>query len=278
MNVESSENKNVSVMVMSGNKDAYQIIDRLAQLKKFNIIATNTTNYGAEIAKKSGADQVVKEALDQEAIEELVDKFNIKILIDATHPFAAKATMNSIHATAAKKIVYIRFERPKLEKFNKKNIYYAKSFQEAVDLVLNLLETNSSNGKIMHLAGVSTLNYVLKKIDKEKVYVRILPSINSIQKCLNLGLKPENIIAMQGTFSKEFNRALMKEYGVSIIITKESGLSGGTPSKISAAIELGLDVVIIERPEIVELTDKKVFTDINQLVNYLINEMGPSLF
>lgn len=276
MNVESSKN-NPSIMVMSGNKDAYRIIKKLAELKKFSIIATTTTNYGAEIAKKSGADKVVEGALDQGGIEELIINNNIKILIDATHPFATKATVNSVNAAENQDIGYIRFERPLMEKIDSKHIYRVKSFQEAVDLVQNLLEKNYENGKVMHLAGVSSLNYILKKIDKEKVYVRILPSLDSIRKCLNLGLNPENVIAMQGTFSKEFNQALMREYGVSIIITKESGLTGGTPSKISAAIELGLDVVIIERPEIVELTDKKVFTEINHLVEYLINEKELSI-
>jgi len=275
MKVKSSLN-NASIMVMSGNRDAYQIIKKLAQLKKFKIIATTTTNYGAEIAKKSGADRIVEKALDQEGIEELVINSNIKILIDATHPFATQATINSINAAKNQNIGYIRFERPELEKIDNKHIHRVKSFHEAVDLVQSLLEKKYENGKIMHLAGVSTLNYILKKIDKKKVYVRILPSIDSIKKCLDIGLKPENIIAMQGIFSKEFNQALMKEYGVSIIITKESGFTGGTASKISAAIELGLDVVMIERPEIVELSDKKVFNDINHLVDYLINEQGIS--
>ena len=58
------------------------------------------------------------------------------------------------------------------------------------------------------------------------------------KKSLEIGLPGKNLIAMQGTFSKEFNQALMKEYDAQVVITKDSGDFGGTPSKIEAAIEL----------------------------------------
>ena len=273
MTVGLSETKNASIMVMSGTKDAYDLIKRLSQLNKYTILATTTTNYGAKIAKDSGADEVIEGGLNQEEIEQLLRNNNILVVIDATHPFASNATKNAIKATNKEKIRYIRFERPELEKIENKHVYSAKSFEKVVEIVLNLLESSSGYNKIMYLAGVSNLEYLLKKIDKNQVYVRVLPSIDSIKRCLDIGLKPENIIAMQGTFSKEFNQALMKEYEVSIIITKESGLTGGTPSKISAALDLGLDVVIVERPEITELAKEKVFKDINPLIDYLINKM-----
>ena len=270
MNGRMSKTKDASIMVMSGTKDAYDIIKRLSQLNKFKILATTTTEYGAKIAKDSGADEVIEGGLDQEEMEQVLKNNDIKTVVDATHPFASNATKNAINAAHKEKVAYIRFERPKLKKMKNKHIYTAKSFEEAVKIVLGLLESSSGDEKIMHLAGVSNLEYILKKIDRKKVYVRVLPVLDSINKCLDLGLSQENIIAMQGTFSKEFNMALMKEYGVSLMITKESGLTGGTPSKISAALELGLDVVIIERPEIGGLSEEKVFNDINHLVNHLI--------
>ena len=94
----------------------------------------------------------------------------------------------------------------------------------------------------------------------------LIPSKNA----LNLGLKQENIIAMQGTFSKNFNKALMEEYGISVIITKESGKTGGTQSKIEAALDLGIETVVVIRPEVVELKDKAVFHNIDDLHCFLL--------
>ena len=72
--------------------------------------------------------------------------------------------------------------------------------------------------------------------------------VYSMKKCLEMGIPSENIIAMQGTFSKNFNMALMQEYAPCVVVTKESGETGGTPSKIAAAIEFKIPIIIVKRP------------------------------
>ena len=111
---------------------------------------------------------------------------------------------------------------------------------------------------------------MVEKIDSSRLFARVLPSVNSIQKCIELGIKQENIIAMQGVFSKKFNKVLFEEYNISLIITKESGETGGTLSKISAAVELGLDVVLVTRPKVAELENNDIFTDLDEIVDFML--------
>jgi precorrin-6A/cobalt-precorrin-6A reductase len=94
----------------------------------------------------------------------------------------------------------------------------------------------------------------------------VLPAVYSIKKCLELGIPNENIVAMQGTFSSEFNKALMAEFNVDVVITKESGESGGTLSKLEAAAQLEIPVVMVKRPEIKQLKKSKVYSDIPELI------------
>ena len=63
----------------------------------------------------------------------------------------------------------------------------------------------------------------------------------------------------------------MKEYDISLIITKESGEIGGTPSKIEAALELGIEIVLVTRPVVSELKNEEIFTDIDKLYYNLLN-------
>ena len=79
---------------------------------------------------------------------------------------------------------------------------------------------------------------------------------------------------MQGIFSIDFNRALMQEYNISIMITKESGDEGGTPSKIEAALELGIPVVMVMRPLVSEINKKTVFNNVNDLLQEIINSIA----
>ncbi|HML04811.1 MAG TPA: precorrin-6A reductase [Methanobacterium sp.] len=258
----------INIMVMAGTKDAARIIKKLKSSGTFKILATTTTEYGAKIANKSGADEVLSGMLDENDLTSLIKKSEIEILIDATHPFAAAATKNAIKSSENAKIKYIRFERPEEHIIKSNLIHKVFSFEDAA---LKVLEITEKNDKILHLAGVSTINHVIEKIDSNRIYARVLPSIDSVQKCLDLGLKQENIIAMQGTFSKSFNKSLMEEYDISAIITKESGATGGTASKIDAALELGIHTVLVIRPNISELSDKDVFTSFDEILSFILN-------
>ena len=255
-----------NVYVMAGTHDAAIIIKKLKKCDKFKILATTTTEYGAEIAKSAGADEVLSGQLDETSLQNLIDNKETEVLIDATHPFATNATINAIKASEIAKIEYIRFERPKEDLNENINIHKVSSFEEAA---LKIFELTGINDNILHLAGVSTLSNITKKIDVNRIFARVLPSIDSIKKCLDLGLKQENIIAMQGTFSKDLNKAIMKDYNISLILTKESGETGGTSSKITAALELNIPIVIVLRPEVSELKNKTIFYNISDLCNYL---------
>jgi precorrin-6A/cobalt-precorrin-6A reductase len=250
----------MNVMLMAGTKDASRVIKKLSTVRDVNILATTTTRYGAEIAMRAGADDVISKGLQEAEMIETMEKRNIQVLIDATHPFAVEATRNAIKAAKKTKTRYIRFERPDIYIPDNKLIYEVDSFDEAALKALKL-----TDGRILHSAGVSTLKYIVDKIDPLRIIARVLPSIRSIKECADLGLPSNNIIAIQGTFSSELNQALMQDYDISLLITKESGETGGTPSKIQAALELGLYVVLVRRPEVPELEDEEVFTDIDQL-------------
>jgi precorrin-6A/cobalt-precorrin-6A reductase len=78
--------------------------------------------------------------------------------------------------------------------------------------------------------------------------VRVLPDHNVVKKCQELGLRPKDIIAMQGPFSKEMNRLMFKTFNASVVVIKESGRAGGTETKMSAALSLKIPVVVIKRP------------------------------
>ncbi|MEN4006920.1 MAG: precorrin-6A reductase [Methanobacteriaceae archaeon] len=257
----------MNIMVMAGTKDAANIIKKLKSSEKFKVLATTTTTYGAEIAKVRGADEVLSGRLDEKDLTDLVRRGEIEVLVDATHPFAAAATKNAVNASEATGIKYIRFERPEEDLVDDNLIHKVFSFEEAA---LKVLEITEKDDRILHLAGVSTLNPITEMVENNRIFARVLPSTDSIQKCIDLGLKQENIIAMQGTFSKDFNKALMEEYDISLIITKESGETGGTRAKIEAALELEVPVVIVMRPEVKELKNKTIFTSINDLCNSLL--------
>ncbi|MEN6574156.1 precorrin-6A reductase [Methanobacterium aggregans] len=267
------------IMVMAGTRDAVRIIEGLTASEDNEVLATTTTRYGGELARSAGASHVISRGLGVDEMVQIISQKNIEVLVDATHPFAAEATKNAIEASKIAGIKYIRFERPQIPLPEDDLIYEVRSFEEAASKVKEIAEKtlekgaekdlkdkNNLNPKIMHLAGVSTIHHLTKLISPENIVARVVPSIYSLNKCFELEMTGENIMAMQGTFSKDFNKVLMEEYHASVVLTKESGETGGTPSKIDAALELGIPVVVVTRPEVPELKNEKVFGDVNQLL------------
>ena len=54
---------------------------------------------------------------------------------------------------------------------------------------------------------------------------------------------------MQGPFSEKANELQFEESGAEILLTKESGATGGYFEKIEAAQKLGMKIAVIENPE-----------------------------
>ena len=63
----------------------------------------------------------------------------------------------------------------------------------------------------------------------KRIFARILPQPEMVQKCMEMGLSGRHIICMQGPFSEEMNYAMLHETNARILLTKESGAAGGFP-------------------------------------------------
>lgn len=56
------------------------------------------------------------------------------------------------------------------------------------------------------------------------------------------GYEGRHIIAMQGPFSAEMNRAHLREYNCRFLVTKDGGKTGGFEEKLKGAQEAGAEV------------------------------------
>ena len=83
-----------------------------------------------------------------------------------------------------------------------------------------------------------------------RLFPRVLPTASVLEKCAALGFPGAHIIAMQGPFSQAMNAALLRETGAEILVTKDTGVSGGFAEKVAAAEEVGAKVLVIARPRV----------------------------
>ena len=109
---------------------------------------------------------------------------------------------------------------------------------------------SSLPGNILLPTGSKELHaYAVREEIRKRLFVRVLPGVESIEICHREQIPGKQIIAMQGPFGTELNEALIRQYDIGVLVTKESGQAGGFPEKIRAAEHTKIPVVMIKNPE-----------------------------
>ena len=85
-------------------------------------------------------------------------------------------------------------------------------------------------------------------IPPQRLYPRVLPTRESIAACEAAGIPHRNIIAMQGPFSFALNQAMMEQFHIRWLVTKDGGAAGGFDENAAAAAAAGAQLVVIRRP------------------------------
>jgi precorrin-6x reductase len=79
--------------------------------------------------------------------------------------------------------------------------------------------------------------------------VLVLDIAESLDACRVAGIPEDRIIAGRGPFSVEENLAAIRRFGIGVVVTKDSGRSGGVEAKLAAAHQTNCRVIVIRRPE-----------------------------
>ncbi|MGR3219652.1 MAG: precorrin-6A reductase [Candidatus Anammoxibacter sp.] len=253
------------ILVLSGTEDGKYIVKKLHD-DGYDLLTSVATEYGKAMFERMNlGDICLQGRLDAEGLICLIEDKHIDLIIDATHPYAINVSINAIKACNEKNIRYIRFQRSKTTLPVSKFIHVVNDVGEAIK------KCDELGRKIMLTTGYNNIkDFVILNKEKELV-VRVLPIANHVQGCVNMGIHASNIIALQGPFSFELNKALYERFNVDTVVTKDSGKQGGVTEKIDAAVKMGINVVLIKRPEIdypcvYSLVDE-VFADLDKTLN-----------
>ena len=235
---------NCKVLVFGGTTEGRVLADVLMRAKIPHKVSV-ATEYGRDILFDNGEKDLLVGRKDAEEIKEIIEEGGYSLVVDATHPFATKVSKEIKSACNESSTKYLRLKRDTGKEFSSEDmIIYRDSVKDAA------LELSKVEGNILLLTGSKELSEIAGFFpDKTRLFVRVLPNTDSIEKCLSAGFSGRQIIAMQGPFSRQMNVATIKEIGAKVILTKESGKAGGLEDKLFAALECGIKAVVIKNPE-----------------------------
>lgn len=248
------------ILLFGGTTEGRLLAQEL--IERGHTVATSVaTEVGAEeLATMPNASsprlKVLVGRLDADAIAGLLAGFDL--CVDATHPYA-RAASAAIREACGKTGTPLR--RVVRARSDTAGCVHVASAREAAELLA------ATEGPVLLTTGAKELP-AFDGLDPTRLFVRILPTHEGLATCEQLGIPHRNVIALQGPFSAELNEALMRQYGIRWLVTKDGGAAGGLAEKLSAAERCGVQTVLIARPDGAESD--------GTTVEGLLAEIGPA--
>ncbi len=169
-------------------------------------------------------------AMDAEAMKTFISQHDIRLIVDAAHPFASTLHQTIAQVSESLNIPTIRYDRIYPER--DPEITWIDDYSQIPRDIRSLLATTGvqsiSKLKPLEAAGI-------------KVFYRILQRESSMALALKQGASPEQLCYFEDPQDIPVE--------AEAILLKESGLSGGFPEKVEAAKARGMRIIALKRPQ-----------------------------
>ena len=214
------------ILVFGGTTEGRKVVEVLEEGGSPYYYSTKTGEQ--DLALHHG--QRIDGALDAEAMQNFCREHDIRLMVDAAHPFAAQLHQTIAEVSDALKIPAIRYERIFPER--DASLEWLDSYEQVPHDIKTLLATTGVQSitklKPLEAAGI-------------KVYYRILNRESSIALAQKQGARMEQLCYFEDP----------KDVPVEAdaILLKESGLTGGFQEKVDAAKARGMRILVLKRPE-----------------------------
>lgn len=173
-------------------------------------------------------------------VEGLVDWLGaqgVTHLVDATHPFAARMSANAVAAAARTGVPLVALARPPWQPGP------GDRWQRVPDIAGAVAALEGAARRVMLAIGRMHLAEFAARPQHDYLLRLVDPPTEPPP------LPRHTVVIDRGPFSAAADRALMVEHRVELVVSKNAG-GAGAVAKLEAARNLGLPVVMIDRPAV----------------------------
>ncbi|MEG4170811.1 MULTISPECIES: cobalt-precorrin-6A reductase [unclassified Microcoleus] len=251
------------LLILGGTGDAAELAARASQIAEIEVVSSLAGRTQQPFTPKTGTVRIggfggaaglAAFLLDRAANG---DDRPIDFLIDATHPFAAQISANAALAAAECNVPFLMLVRPAWERVEGDRWIDVAGHSEAARALLGQSQRvflTIGRQELAAFAGLDAIWFLMRAIDP--------PALNS-------PIPNGKLLLARGPFSLEDERQLLLEYQIDTIVSKNSG-GGATYAKIVAARELGIPVVMVQRPPI---ADVEQVADVEGAIAWLVKQL-----
>ncbi len=239
------------VLILGGTGDAAQLAAQVAALPGVEV-STSLAGRIRQPAVPSGQVRIGGFG-GAEGLVDYVRAQHIDVLIDATHPFATHMSFNAATAAQACGLPHLMLVRPSWESVAGDRWIAVESIAAAAAVLPGVAQRvflTVGRQELAAFAHLPDLWFLMRMIDP--------PTPDTL-------VPPGTLLLERGPFALVDERALLHTYAIGAIVSKNSG-GDATYAKIIAARELGVPVVMVQRPP---MPAGEQVTDVEQAVLWL---------
>lgn len=257
------------VLIFSGTTEGRRLAEWLCD-KSIPCDVCVATEYGKMVMKPDALCQIRSGRMSKEDMQALYQSQQYFAVVDATHPYASTVTDTILDSLKGQhKLPYFRLERntkSNVERTDEKQFFSYASINECIAYL------KQTKGNILLTTGSKELSSFCEVEElKNRIFARVLPVRESMEICYSLGLDGKHIIGMQGPFSVDTNVALIQQYQIAHLVTKQSGAIGGMDEKLDAVQKTKIACHIIRRPS---QKQQMIFYSMDEVKNKLCELLG----
>lgn len=248
------------ILLLGGTSETAAVAEALAVAGQ-GVLVSTATDVPLDVGRHTNIRRRCGR-LDAAAMADLARREGVVALVDVSHPYAAELRSTAERAAREVGIPYLTYVRP-VGAVAGDGVIVVNGHEEAARVACKsgrpvLLTVGSRN------VAVYAREAALRQVT---LIVRVLPHAASFAACLEAGIVKERIVAARGPFGVEQNRALIRQFGAGVVVTKDGGAAGGFQAKREAARQESCLLVVVGRPW---QSSGKVFSDTTALVRAVL--------
>ncbi|TPI52403.1 MULTISPECIES: cobalt-precorrin-6A reductase [unclassified Mesorhizobium] len=182
---------------------------------------------------------------------------SIELLIDATHPYAARISANAAQAARMAGVPIVALRRPGWEPVEGDRWTQVDTTGDAVQAL----------GPAPRRVFLALGRQEVAAFEAAPQHHYLIRSVDPVEP--KLAVPDATYLLARGPFREAEERTLLQRHGIDIVVSKDSG-GTATYGKIAAARALGLDVVMVHRPALPEVPSAATVDQLADMVDHLV--------
>jgi precorrin-6A/cobalt-precorrin-6A reductase len=255
--MDATSQKPLKILLLGGTSEASLLAKRLAGVP--DISATLSLAGRTRSAAPGPLPVRVGGFGGADGLANYLKREGVDLVLDATHPFAAKISANAIAACSMTGVPLLAVERPSWEKASGDRWSEHDSIEEAIAALPD------APGDVFSALGRSAVS-ALRAKPQHRYVIRVVDPVEAPSE-----LPHATVIAARGPFRTEDDVALFREHNIRCVLAKNSG-GDAAYAKIEAARLLALPVYMVRRPVIAE---RHVVSTVDEAMSWITRHHSP---